>query len=99
MGIETSRTLVTGGAGFIGSELTRQLTEGLSFVTVVDSLVNGRRENLFGVLSERARLEVEDIRNTPRMGELMQVVDIASHHARCGVRESIHSSHEQHTVD
>ena len=68
----SSKALVTGGAGFIGSELTRQLALEIGDVTVVDNLVNGRRENLRGILSERVRLEVEDIRNTARIAELMQ---------------------------
>ncbi|MCQ4333203.1 NAD-dependent epimerase/dehydratase family protein [Natronomonas sp. F2-12] len=39
----TQRTLVTGGAGFIGSHLTRRLDEAGHDVTVVDDLSNGRR--------------------------------------------------------
>ena len=37
-------TLVTGGAGFLGSQLTAQLLEEGHDVTVVDDLSNGRRE-------------------------------------------------------
>jgi len=40
------RTLVTGGAGFIGSHLVRRLTAEGHSVTVVDDLSTGRRENL-----------------------------------------------------
>src|SRR3954453_16876687 len=42
------RTLVTGGAGFIGSNLVDALLEGGDDVTVVDDLSTGRRENLNG---------------------------------------------------
>jgi len=45
--------LVTGGAGFIGSELVRQLVQTGAKVTVIDDFVNGKRENLVhaGVLT------------------------------------------------
>ena len=99
VGMESSKALITGGAGFIGSELTRQLAQEIGDVTVVDNLVNGRRENLGGILSERVRLEVEDIRNTARMAELMQGVQIVFHLACLGVRHSVHSPHENHDVN
>jgi UDP-glucose 4-epimerase len=40
----TQRTLVTGGAGFIGSHLSRRLREAGHDVTVVDDLSNGHRD-------------------------------------------------------
>ena len=40
------RTLVTGGAGFIGSNLVRQLVEDGHDVTVLDNLLSGYRSNL-----------------------------------------------------
>src|SRR5438477_9119102 len=48
--------LVTGGAGFIGSELVRQLVARGMDVLVFDNLVNGRRENLDGVSTSRCAL-------------------------------------------
>jgi UDP-glucose 4-epimerase len=95
----SSKALITGGAGFIGSELTRQLALEFGDVTVVDNLVNGRRDNLDGILSERVRLEVEDIRNTARIAELMQGVQIVFHLACLGVRHSVHSPQENHDVN
>jgi len=52
------RALVTGGAGFIGSNLVDALIERGDSVDVVDNLSSGRRENV----SERARLHVLDVR-------------------------------------
>ena len=40
------RTLVTGGAGFIGSNLVRQLVDDGHDVTVLDNLLSGYRSNL-----------------------------------------------------
>lgn len=40
------RYLVTGGAGFIGSHITRKLMEAGAKVTVLDNLFSGRRENI-----------------------------------------------------
>ena len=50
------KILVTGGAGFIGSHLVRQLMEAGDEVISLDNLSTGLRENL----PEGARLEVMD---------------------------------------
>ena len=47
----TRRTaVVTGGAGFIGSELVRQLAARGDRVVAIDNLANGTRDNLTEVL-------------------------------------------------
>ena len=93
------RALVTGGAGFIGSELVRQLAERASDVIVADNLVNGRRSNLEPLLSRNVRLEVQDVRDAERMLNLLRGVDIVFHLACLGVRHSIHSPEENHSVN
>jgi UDP-glucose 4-epimerase len=55
--------LVTGGAGFIGSNLVDALLARGDAVTVVDDLSTGRRENLDGALANGARLVEIDIRD------------------------------------
>jgi UDP-glucose 4-epimerase len=57
------RALVTGGAGFIGSNLVDALVERGDEVTVVDNLSTGRRENLDGALARGTRLVEADIRD------------------------------------
>jgi UDP-glucose 4-epimerase len=55
--------VVTGGAGFIGSNLVDALVARGDRVTVIDTLVTGKRENLAGALNEGARLETIDVRD------------------------------------
>lgn len=97
--LNAARVLVTGGAGFIGSEVARQLCEQGADVTVVDNLANGRRENLEGVTGDRCRLAVADVRDQERMAELLDGQDVVLHLACLGVRHSIHSPRENHDVN
>jgi len=55
------KVLVAGGAGFIGSELCRHLLEAGHEVTVLDSLVTGRRGNIEPLLKQGLRLIEGDI--------------------------------------
>jgi UDP-glucose 4-epimerase len=55
--------LVTGGAGFIGSNLVDALVERGDRVTVIDNLSTGKRANLDGAVAGGARLEVVDVRD------------------------------------
>ena len=57
------RALVTGGAGFIGSNVVDALVERGDEVTVVDDLSTGRRENLEGATSRGVKLVEADIRD------------------------------------
>ncbi len=50
------RAMVTGGAGFIGSNLVDALVADGAEVTVLDDLSTGRRANLAGALAAGARL-------------------------------------------
>jgi UDP-glucose 4-epimerase len=57
------RGVVTGGAGFIGSNLVDALLERGDEVTAIDSLVNGKRSNLEGAIARGATLSVTDVRD------------------------------------
>jgi UDP-glucose 4-epimerase len=60
------RVVVTGGAGFIGSNLVRRLVNDGTDVLVVDNLDSGRRENIADVLgAPQAELAVCDIVTQP----------------------------------
>ena len=55
------RSLVTGGAGFIGSHLADALLERGDEVLIVDDLSSGKLENIGAALDGGARLEQLDI--------------------------------------
>jgi UDP-glucose 4-epimerase len=65
------RSLVTGGAGFIGSNLVDALLVRGDEVTVVDDLSTGRRANLEGALAAGAELVEGDIREGEKLSALM----------------------------
>lgn len=91
--------LITGGAGFIGSALSRLATERFERVVIVDNLINGKRENVADILSDGVALEVMDVRSEDAMKRLMKGVDVVFHLACLGVRHSIHSPVENHEVN
>jgi UDP-glucose 4-epimerase len=65
------KALVTGGAGFIGSNLVDALLARGDEVTVVDDLSTGRRENLEPGLAAGATLVEADIRDRAAIEELV----------------------------
>jgi UDP-glucose 4-epimerase len=91
--------MITGGAGFIGSELSRLARQTFDRVVIVDNLVNGRRENVADILDRNVSLEVMDIRAEDAVRRLMRGVDTVFHLACLGVRHSIHSPIENHEVN
>jgi UDP-glucose 4-epimerase len=64
------KALVTGGAGFIGSNLTDALLARGDEVVVADDLSTGRRENLDGALAAGAKLIEVDIRDRATLEQL-----------------------------
>ena len=59
------RVLITGGAGFIGSNLARALVDLGAKVTIVDSMIpayGGNLRNLAGI-EDRVRLNISDVRD------------------------------------
>jgi UDP-glucose 4-epimerase len=65
------RALVTGGAGFIGSNLVDALLARGHDVDVIDDLSSGKESNLAGALEAGARLHKGDIRDGDAVRELI----------------------------
>jgi UDP-glucose 4-epimerase len=86
------RALVTGGAGFIGSNIVDALLARGDEVTVLDDVSTGRRENLEGALAAGAELVEGDIRDAPGVARLLERLrpDVVFHlAAQIDVRRSI----------
>jgi UDP-glucose 4-epimerase len=86
------RALVTGGAGFIGSNLVDALVARGDRVTVLDDLSTGKRENLEQALAGGAELVEGDVRDAAAVMDLVARVDpeVVFHlAAQIDVRKSI----------
>ena len=71
------RVLITGGLGFIGSNLARTLVALGAKVTIVDSLIpeyGGNRRNLAGI-ADRVRVHIADVRDWPKLPRLVRGQD------------------------
>ena len=72
--------LVTGGAGFIGSNLAERLLAQGHSVTVVDSLIAGSLDNLRDCLRQpRFRFVQEDLLNLPALEPIVEGHDVVFH--------------------
>jgi len=69
--VTSNKALVTGGAGFIGSNVVRRLVERGWSVTVLDNLTTGYRENLEALPRERVSLVLGDVRDAEMVRNLV----------------------------
>ena len=77
--------LVTGGAGFIGSNLCEKLGELGNFVTCLDNFSTGKIENIDSLLHHRNFKLIEgDIRNQEDCLSATKEMDYVLHHAALG---------------
>src|SRR3989344_1399450 len=72
-----AKCLVTGGAGFIGSNLVDALIKEGHEVLTIDNLSTGKRENL----NPKAKLFEEDLRNFEKISSIFDGVDFVFHEA------------------
>jgi UDP-glucose 4-epimerase len=86
------KAVVTGGAGFIGSNLVDALLERGDEVVIVDNLSTGKRGNVEQALANGARLAEADIRDREALTDLFEEVkpDVVFHlAAQIDVRKSV----------
>jgi UDP-glucose 4-epimerase len=71
------RILITGGAGFIGSNLALRLVEEGADVTIIDSLVPEYGGNLFNLkpVEDRIRINISDVRDRFSFAQLVKDQD------------------------
>lgn len=92
------RAIVTGGAGFIGSNLTTFLINKGWRVTVIDDFSVGKRSN-FSRITKDLEIIKADIRNFEKMKKLIKNCDIVFHLAVQCVRKSINDPFLVHQVN
>lgn len=79
------KVLVTGGAGFIGSNLCEALLESNNTVVCLDNFATGKRENITPFLKHENFTLIEgDIRNFEDCKKAVQKVDYVLHQAALG---------------
>jgi UDP-glucose 4-epimerase len=91
------RVLITGGLGFIGSNLARQLSALGADVLIVDSLLSDYGGNLFNVagLEDKIRVNIADVRQGTTMNYLVRGRDVIFNLA--GQVSHIDSMRDPHT--
>lgn len=71
------KILVTGGAGFIGSHVTRLLLDANHQVVILDNLLHGHKDQI----DKRAKLVIGDIRDPQKTKESLKNIDAVIHMA------------------
>jgi UDP-glucose 4-epimerase len=91
------KTLVTGGAGFIGSNLTRALIDQGHSVRIIDDFVTGKSRNLAGLPCEVIEGSVE---NLELLNAASQEIDVVFHQAALpSVKRSVEDPIRTHRVN
>ena len=72
------RFLVTGGAGFIGSNICRELVAQRCFVRVIDNLLTGRKTNLADIIDKIEFVE-GDMGDEKTVRDAMKDIDVVLH--------------------
>ena len=91
--------VVTGGAGFVGSNLVKLLVNEGHTVIVIDNLVKGKKSNLESVLDKIKFYEI-DIRDYKSLKKILKNIDGVFHQAALTVvQDSFDKPEEYHEVN
>ena len=94
----TEKVLVTGGAGFIGSNLAEELIRKGAKVTILDNLVTGFRENLDEIYGNFEFIE-GDLNDDEKLNTALEGVTIVFHQAALpSVPRSVENPLETHNA-
>ncbi len=94
----TSKVLVTGGAGFIGSNLAEELVRQGARVTIIDNFATGFRENLEEIQGDFEFIE-GDINDSEIVAKALEGVEVVFHEAALpSVPRSVENPVETHRV-
>lgn len=94
-----ARSLVTGGAGFIGSHIVHALVTRGDQVRVLDNFSSGSRSNLAG-LNGSVEVVEGDLRDQRQVNAAMQDMELVFHEAAfVSVPESLEEPHECYSVN
>lgn len=91
------KAIVTGGAGFIGSNLASYLLNQGWYVVVIDDFSIGSKKNL--PVSDNLKIIKDDVTDKPKMQKLVKNVDTVFHLAVQCVRKSIRDPWLVHDVN
>lgn len=92
----TSKVLVTGGAGFIGSNLAEELIRQGAKVAIIDNFVTGFRENLDEIKGDFDFIE-GDLNDDDKLAKAIENVEIIFHEAALpSVPRSVENPAETH---
>ena len=91
--------VVTGGAGFIGSHITKKLVERGDVITVIDNMNTGKKKNLESVI-DKINFVKGDILDIDLLEDITKDADGVFHHAAlASVQDSFDEPDKYHNVN